>query len=209
METVAFCEIEEYPQRVLRKHWPDVPIYNDVRELTSERLRNDGIPAIDVLCGGFPCQPFSTAAAGRNPPDQLSLEFGRVVWQIMPRYVIAENTERKAFSEQFIGGLRALNYSVYPKFIPASAAGADHERGRWWVCAYPNDKSELPSAIDAEVAQLQEVCAGVWGPENYARAVRVSNGLPYRMDRIKCLGNSVLPQIPELIGKAIMGAENG
>jgi DNA (cytosine-5)-methyltransferase 1 len=57
-ETVALCEIEEYPRRVLQKHWPKVPIYHDVRELTADTLRRDGI-AVDVICGGFPCQDLS------------------------------------------------------------------------------------------------------------------------------------------------------
>ena len=59
METVAFCEIEEFPQKVLAKHWPDVPLYDDVRQLNAARLISDGITDIDVICGGYPCQPFS------------------------------------------------------------------------------------------------------------------------------------------------------
>ncbi|MCP4974599.1 MAG: DNA cytosine methyltransferase, partial [Maribacter sp.] len=60
MKTVAFCEIEEYPRKVLNKHWPDVPIYKDVRSLNYERLKSDGIFP-DVICGGFPCQDISVA----------------------------------------------------------------------------------------------------------------------------------------------------
>jgi DNA (cytosine-5)-methyltransferase 1 len=203
METIAFCEIEDYPRKVLAKHWPDIPIHRDIRELDGKQYRG----TVDVVCGGFPCQPFSTAAAGNNPKDTLSSEFGRVIWQVMPRYIIAENTERKAYSQEFIGGLRALGFSVYPKYIPAAEAGAPHERGRWWLLAYPNNKSEFCSAIDAKVAELSEVCTGVWGAESYARAVRVSNGLPNRVDRLKGLGNAVVPQIPEMIGRAIMEFE--
>jgi len=205
METVAFCEIEEFPRKVLKKHWPDVPIHDDIRTLDGSQYKG----TVEVVCGGFPCQPFSTAAAGKNPEDKLSSEFGRVIWGAMPKYVITENTERKAFSQEFIGGLSALKYKTYPKYIPASNAGAPHERGRWWVVAYPDNKSELPSIINAKVAELQEVCKGVWGAENYARAVRVSNGVPNRMDRIKGLGNAVVPQIPEMIGRAILEVEYG
>lgn len=65
-ETVAFCEIEEYPRRVLAKHWPDVPCYTDVRELSCERLEADGLGGIDIIVGGYPCQPFSTAGQRRG-----------------------------------------------------------------------------------------------------------------------------------------------
>ncbi len=204
-ETVAFCEIEEFPRNVLKKHWPDVPIYEDVREF-------DGVTA-DIVVGGFPCQPFSTAAHGNNPVDYLSSEFGRIVWKVRPKYVIAENTEKKAFSRTFIDGLRALGYEIYPKHIGANEIGADHERSRWWLCAYPHDQSELPSLIDAKVAVMREVRDSVWGAGNYARAIRVPDGLPNRMDRLKwprlkALGNAVVPQIPELLGYAILESMN-
>ena len=88
-ETVAFCEIEEFPRKVLKKHWPDVHIYEDIRKF-------DGVVA-DVVVGGFPCQPFSSAAHGNNPTDYLSQEFGRIVWKVKPKYVIAENTEKRHF----------------------------------------------------------------------------------------------------------------
>ena len=71
METVAFCEIEEYPRKVLAKHWPDIPIYQDVRELTGDRLRQDGITDIDVLCGGFPCQDISLAGNQAGIGNQI------------------------------------------------------------------------------------------------------------------------------------------
>lgn len=65
-ETVAFCEIEEYPRKVLEKHWPGVPIYEDVRTLTASTLARDGI-AVDVICGGFPCQDISFAGRRQQP----------------------------------------------------------------------------------------------------------------------------------------------
>ena len=61
IETVAFCDIEEYPQKILRRRFPNVPIYSDIRELTAEKLKGDGIPKIDIISGGFPCQDVSTA----------------------------------------------------------------------------------------------------------------------------------------------------
>jgi len=93
METVAFCEIEEYPRRVLAKHWPDVPIYNDVRTLTKERLDSDGIGPIDLICGGYPCQPFSTAGKRRGAEDDRHLwpEVNRLISEYRPSWFIGEN----------------------------------------------------------------------------------------------------------------------
>jgi DNA (cytosine-5)-methyltransferase 1 len=127
--------------------------------------------------------------------------------EVRPRYVIAENVAKKAFPEWFIGGLRALNYTVSPANISAADIGADHTRNRWWVVAHPHDDGELQSAINAEAWRVREVRQSIWGPENYARAVRVPNGVPNRLHRLKCLGNAVVPQIPELIGRAILDAE--
>lgn len=204
-ETVAFCEIEEFPRRVLAKHWPHVPCYRDVRELTAERLAADGI-AVDVICGGFPCQPFSSASRGRRVAVDMWPEMARVIAQVRPRYVIAENVQRAPL-ERVAEFLADIGYPrAEPRHIPANAAGADHERGRWWVCAHADDQGELHGAIDAEVAGLQEICHGLWGAGNFARAVRISDGLPHRMDRLAALGNAVVPQIPELIGRAILAS---
>lgn len=93
-ETVAFCEIEKYPQKVLAKHWPGVPIYEDVKELTKKQLDTDGITGIDVITGGFPCQDLSVAGkqegieAGRSG---LWSELCRIISDIRPRYAIVEN----------------------------------------------------------------------------------------------------------------------
>lgn len=202
-ETVAFCEIEEFPRRVLHKHWPDVPCYTDVRELTAAKLAADGI-APDVICGGFPCQPFSSASRGRKVAVDLWPEMSRIIADVRPRIVIAENVQRGPLERvaEFLAGLGYPHPE--PKRISGAAAGADHRRDRWWVCAYADDQGKLSSALNAEVAILPELCRGLWGAGNFARAVRVSDGIPYRVDRIESLGNAVMPQIPEAIGRAIL-----
>ena len=94
METVAFCEIEAYPRKVLAKHWPDVPIYDDVRTLTKERLDKDGIGSVDVICGGFPCQDISIAGKNAGIEGEKSglwKEFRRVIDETRPKYTIIEN----------------------------------------------------------------------------------------------------------------------
>ncbi len=92
-KTVAFCEIESFPRKVLAKHWPEVPIYEDVRQLTVERLATDGI-SVDVICGGFPCQDISVAGKGAGLAGERSglwSEFARLIGEIRPRYAIVEN----------------------------------------------------------------------------------------------------------------------
>lgn len=203
-ETVAFCEIEPFPRRVLAKHWPKVPIYEDVRTLTADTLRRDGI-AVDVICGGFPCQPFSTASRGRRVAIDLWPEFARIVAENLPQCVIAENVQEAAVAHA-AKYLRSFGYRTDYRRISADDAGADHQRHRWWVTAYADAQSELHIAIDAEVAKLSEICRGLWGPDNYSRAIRVPDGLSDRVDRVASLGNAVVPQIPELIGRAILEA---
>lgn len=212
METVAFCEIEEFPQKVLRKHWPDVCQFHDIAEIdgyTDIVLPNGDVVEPDVICGGFPCQAFSTASHGRKVAKDLWPEMRRVVWLHMPKWVIAENVQKKPI-EKAKKDLELLNYAVWIRRIGAHEAGADHKRDRWWLVAHADNQSEFYSTINAKVAELPELCEGVWSAENYASAVRVSDGVSAGMDRrrLKALGNAVVPQIPEIIGRAIMEIES-
>lgn len=254
-ETVAFCEIEEFPRRVLQKHWPDVPCYRDVRELTAERLAADGI-AVDVICGGFPCQDISTAGKGAGlAGDRSGLwsEIARLVGELRPRFVIVENVAAllgRGLGD-VLGDLAALGYDAEWHCIPASAIGAPHRRDRVWIVAYPsvmqrdggklygkhcesqvseprnrsgsvaladamrfNVKGKQPSLTDAQKWTGQIIRSigssnngsGWWASE--PAVGRVANGVPDRAHRLKGLGNAVVPQIPELIGNAILEAIN-
>jgi DNA (cytosine-5)-methyltransferase 1 len=200
MRTVAFVEIDPFCRRVLAKHWPDVPCYDDVRSLTADRLRADGI-APDVICGGFPCQPFSSAARGRNRGDgNLWSEMRRIVSECQPDWIICENVidlDRLAL-RQVVADLEGLGYQIAPPFeIPACAVGHDHRRARLWICGHTDSKGKSSRAIDDEVARLSR-------HRNRARRVGAAYGLPTRMDRLRVLGNAVVPQIPKIIGRAIM-----
>lgn len=201
METVAFCEIDHNARNVLKKHWPQVPIYKDIRTITKY-----GLPHVDLICGGFPCQPFSKASRGRQVATDLWPQMLRVIKIFSPEWVIAENVSAEPIITAF-NDLTSRGYKCERRNIKATDCGADHQRSRWWVIAHADDESEFSGPLDDEVAQLPEICKGLWGHENYARAFRVSDGLPGRMDRLKQLGNSVLPQIPEVIGRVIMGME--
>ena len=200
-KTVAFCEIDPFCRKVLAKHWPDVPCHDDVE--TREFEEGEA----DVITGGFPCQPFSTASRGRRVEISLWPAMLRAILHVRPKYIIAENVSEVAikWSEHTLNGYNG--YRTIRKRISGIDAGADHQRHRWWLIAHTNDKSKLSKCINEKMGLLPEICLDLWGRENYARAIRVSNGLPYRMDRIKALGNTVIPQIPEMIGRAILEAE--
>jgi DNA (cytosine-5)-methyltransferase 1 len=238
METVAFCEIEPFCRRVLAKHWPGVPIYEDVRELTADRLVSDGVGPIDVICGGFPCQDISTAGMGVGLSGERSglwREFRRLIEEIRPRFAVIENVSRLRSKglEDILGGISSIGYDAEWHCVPASAVGARHRQDRVWVLAYTPDeiRRKNPRRMDG----CQEACgretqvgpvwerlwsAGHDGPaqgcENFREprgwgvepsVGRVVDGFPGIVDRGAALGNAVVPQIPEMIGRAIMGTQ--
>ena len=211
MRTVAFCEIEPFCRRVLAKHWPNIPCYDDIRTLTAERLQADGI-SVDVICGGFPCQDISVAGQGAGIDGERSglwKEYARLIGEIRPRYVIVENVAALLGRGlgRVLGDLAALGFDAEWHCIPAAAVGAPHRRDRVWVVA--NSASER-----LEGAKLfrrgHNVGAFIsdedwWGIE--PNVGRVAHGVPARVDRLRSLGNAVVPQIPEIIGRAILQAE--
>jgi DNA (cytosine-5)-methyltransferase 1 len=141
-KTVAFCEIEPFPRRVLAKHWPEVPCYHDVRELTADQLAADGI-GIDVICGGFPCQDISFAGKGAGLAGERSglwSEYARLIGELQPRYAIVENVSALLSRglADVLGDLAALGYDAEWHCIPASAVGAPHRRDRIWIIAHAN-----------------------------------------------------------------------
>jgi len=145
-ETVAFCEIEEFPRKVLKKHWPDVPIYEDVRTLTNERLKADGITGIEVVTGGFPCQDLSVAGNQKGIEAERSglwSELARIIGDIRPRYAIVENVtalingDNGRWFGRVLGDLAEIGYDCEWHCIPASELGAHHHRDRVWIICYP------------------------------------------------------------------------
>jgi DNA (cytosine-5)-methyltransferase 1 len=203
-ETVAFCEIEDFSRRVLAKHWPEVPCYDDIIALTGSRLAADGI-AIDVITGGFPCQAHSHAARGNNTARDFWPEMARMVSEVKPRFVIAENVQRKPIAraaEFFV----ELGMSCDVVCIPADVIGADHRRSRWWAVAHTHKDGEFSRALDAEASKLPQIRGGVWGAANYRNAIRISDGVSPKLGEVRAFGNAVIPQIPELIGHAILSS---
>lgn len=223
-KTVAFCEIDKAAQAVLRKHWSEVPIYDDVRTLTSDRLAADGI-AVDVICGGFPCQDLSIAGKGAGLEGERSglwWEYHRLIGELQPAVVIVENVAEllgRGFGD-VLGSLAALGYNVWWDCIPAFAVGADHERDRVWAVATHDHQARLSRGLQARAdsPDARDIGARVGlalaDPPSFSREhgpLRPlmggrAHGIPGRVDRLKQLGNAVVPQIPELIGRAILAS---
>jgi len=134
-ETVAFCEIEAFPRAVLKKNWPEVPCHEDVRKLTGEQ-----VGPIDLICGGYPCQPFSVAGQRNGASDDRHLwpEFMRLVDELRPTWVIGENVAGHISMglDNVLSDLENSNYTCRTFVIPACATDAPHRRHRVWTVAY-------------------------------------------------------------------------
>lgn len=272
MRTVAFCEIEPFCRAVLAKHWPGVPCYDDVRTLTATRLAADGIGAVDVICGGYPCQPFSHAGKqrGEQDPRHLWPEMRRLVGEVRPAWVVAENVVGHVTLglDQVLSDLEADGYAGRAIVVPAAAVNAPHIRQRVWIVARDRDRDRKSAcSVDAEASRLpgdlpdaagqrrQEDVLDVEGEESlwtqagFAAGVRphvadadiarsqghgrlreragertartgrrtvpcewlpepgvgrVAHGVPRRVDRLRALGNAVVPQVVQVIGEAIL-----
>lgn len=139
MKTVAFCEIEEFPQKVLQKHWPKVPIYEDVRTLTAARLAADGVPGCDVVTAGFPCQPYSVAGFRMGDEDDRALwpEVARIVKEFRPDWFIGENVVGivDMALDGVLADLEGLGYSTRTFDIPACAVGLQTLERHIWIVA--------------------------------------------------------------------------
>jgi DNA (cytosine-5)-methyltransferase 1 len=303
-KTVAFCEIDPFCRRVLAKHWPQVPCYDDVRTLTGARLAADGI-AVDVICGGFPCQDVSTAgkrAGLEGARSGLWSEYRRLISELRPRFLIVENVPGllSLGLGTVLGDLSEIGFDAVWDCVPACAIGAPHRRDRVWLVAHASgtgrqqvagSASGHESPHEGRPAQSHHLTPGHgegngatalanansrgcererepehgqqqgtprrepngcgagrrWGRKALANANshidqrgacfvpvgrvrrsreasddgdpgrtqwssepdvgRVAHGVPNRVDRLRALGNAVVPQIPELIGRAILEAQ--
>ena len=257
IETVAFCEREPYCQRVLAKHWPSVPICNDIHDLEGTEYGT-----VELITGGYPCQPFSLAGKRQGAADDRHLwpELRRVVKAARPAWVLCENVAGHITMglDAVLSDLDSIGYSCGAVVIPACAVNARHRRDRVWIMAnrkqsglerhagYGANRSE-PGRFGAEAdrsACSGSVCrpmanaseqqrdrrgygAGWWerepleairhareggGKENglsipESLLGRVAHGIPARVDRLRGLGNAIVPQVAAEIIRAMMLAD--
>lgn len=303
LEIMAFCEIDKFCQKVLNKHWPDVPIIEDIRSLDEETFTDstgNGLEIggmaqqksprfsdghckiskarIDLLTGGFPCQPFSVAGKRKGNADERALwpEMLRVIKIFRPRWIIGENVAGfvNMGLDDSCADLEAEGYEVQPFVIPACAVNAPHRRDRVWIVATLNTNDEglqgeqqhgtskdgqprkSISKLGQDVADTtgdgctegavirREIPKESWRAEpdfgiessgikewwavepdvgNLVNGLsrqlarfdrepdipRVAKGIPDRVNKLKALGNAVVPQIPMIIMQAIKLIDNG
>ena len=176
MQTAAFCEYDDKARKVLKKNWPDVPIFDDVRTLNKELLESRGIYDIGLICGGYPCQPFSLAGERRGAEDDRHLwpEMFRLVKELRPTWVIGENVAGHITMglDEVLADLESEGYTARPFIIPACAVDAPHRRDRVWIVANSicgsrwnsesivrrrNDKAKWPQNPDPIARSSQNV----------------------------------------------------
>jgi len=295
VETVAFCDFDQYCQKVLKKNFPGVPVYGDVKELNHDKLKADGIDQIDIITGGYPCQPFSVAGRkkGEEDPRHVWPEMFRLIQELRPTWVIGENVggHIKLGLDSVLENLESEGYSARTFSISASSIGANHKRERVWIVAHSNEMqrqflrgqkseqrqetfegtsersgtpismanserlgrtegTEKSKELEREESSDQldhcgEGCTKCQSCQTMANSEgsnrnehetnrehgkaspqeifgdgssvcgvsawwsvepsvgRVAHGVPDRVDRLKCLGNSVVPQIPYVIGLSL------
>jgi DNA (cytosine-5)-methyltransferase 1 len=196
-------EIDPFCRKVLEKHWPNVRRYEDVRTVGDEMGR------VDVVCGGFPCQPFSSASRGRRQGSgddrYLWPAMLRIIDRLRPTWVVAENVTHldNLALENVVSDLEAHHYQVAPPLeVPACAFGFDHWRPRLWILGYANGDSKPGVSVDAEVAGMP------WDRDD-SGSVGAAHGVSGRLDarRMGALGNAIVPQIAQWIAERIKDAE--
>jgi DNA (cytosine-5)-methyltransferase 1 len=294
MTCVGQVENDPYCLKVLEKHWPDVPRWGDIRDVTEETLadafsiwghggnggsmgnspskeesgkpkfgrppsfiRNSGegrnkhkdktaVPTVDLICGGYPCQPFSHAGKRQGEEDDRHLwpEMYRLLVALRPTWFLAENVAGHITMglDQVLSDLEAEGYTSQTIIVPACAVDAPHRRDRCWVVAdanrsgQPTDQGSVRTQRGNDLGRRSQDVADAKGvpkrprlrkdgtkPSQWVKPSnsggdgwrwlpepdvgRVAHGVPSRVDRLKCLGNAVVPQIPEIIGRAILTAE--
>lgn len=208
-------EKEEFCRRVLAKHWPDVARHDDVRTFPPE----EGDWRVDVICGGDPCQANSAAVgAGVSKHESLGGEFIRIVDALRPRVVVRENPTHARKDApwpwwRFRSELESLGYAVLPFRLRACCFGAFHQRDRLFLLAELADANcERLERWQAEEEGRKpgqsegRIHAGDWLAVSAPRGLGSRAGFPRYVDRVRGLGNAVVPQVAEWIGRRIVEA---
>lgn len=235
-------ENDKYCRRILRKHWPEVPKYGDIKTVNFDRLER-----VDLIAGGFPCQPVSNAGKRLAQADERWLwpEFTRAIRALSPRFILVENVPGllvRGFGD-VLGDLAAIGYDAEWDVLSAADFGAPHIRKRVLLVAYANGDGQGRRADQQESEQERAIQTNPIAdgeertladadhqrhPTNqqgqsgsiFSGAViessdwwqvepdvgRVAYGIPHRVDRIRVLGNAVVPQVAEWIGRRLLEA---
>jgi DNA (cytosine-5)-methyltransferase 1 len=245
-KTVQFVEIDSFCQKVLTKNFPNIPIHGDIKTFNGTKYRG----AIDILTGGFPCQPYSTAGKRKGKEDDRHLwpEMLRIIREVQPSWVVGENVRGLTnwngglVFDEVQAHLETEGYQVLPFLLPACAVNAPHRRDRIWFIAYADKRGRQEYELCSRgnlfkewvnpVGTIANSCGnilqrgintknnetpngyalrgnsldGTAGFQNFPTQPAICRGnarIPNRMDRIKSLGNAVVPQLVFEIFKAI------
>lgn len=198
-------ESDPFCRRVLERHWPDAVRYDDVRTATASLL-----PAVDILCGGSPCQGFSSAGKGKGFDDERSglwREFARLAGELGPRVVVVENVASGArrWLPFVRRDLHVLGYGTRAYALSAADVGAPHLRRRIFVVAHADRERQLPQGnAVSEVRRRPRDRAPAprpWAPHVAVR--HMADGIPRRLDWERALGNACVPACSEVIGRIV------
>jgi DNA (cytosine-5)-methyltransferase 1 len=183
---ICMVEIERFCTRVLEARFPGAHMESDVRAFSGELWRD----RFDLLCAGFPCQPFSTASRGRRTAIDLWPEILRVVAESRAPMVFLENVQREPIYRA-AQDLHALGYRGAVAPLSSAQVGAPHDRRRWWLLAHTDDTQQPMLSINAEVASSSEA-ESPWDALP-SGLLGMDDGVPDRMARLRALGNAVVP----------------
>jgi len=200
MQCAWQVEIDPYCQRVLHKHWPEVPKHDDIRTFEPT--------PVDVVVGGFPCQDISQAGNREGIKGKRSGlwdQYARIICEIRPRFVVVENVESLRFKgrglHRVLGDLADCGYDAEWCCVPAGAFGAPHIRERLFLVGYADGPP--PDIFSTASSPRNTVGESDWWAVE-PRVGRVVNGVPDRVDRLRGCGNAVVPQVAEWIGRRLM-----
>jgi DNA (cytosine-5)-methyltransferase 1 len=216
MRVIWQSEIDPYASRVLKKHWPEVTNHGDIKKIDWANVEPP-----DVICGGYPCQPFSLAGKrnGEDDPRHLWPWVRESLRVLRPRYAILENVR----GHLSLGGttvireLASIGYNAEWRLISAASVGAVHRRERLIIVAYPNGGeldgehvngtdttafTEVPPVFSISRRSSNKGPFSHWLLE--PGVGRVANGIPARVDRLRGLGNAVVPQVAEIVGRLVV-----
>ena len=236
MNVIWQSEIEPYACKVLKKHWPEVVNHGDIKE-----IKWGNIVPPDIICGGYPCQPFSTAGLrkGEDDPRHLWPWVRQAISELRPRYAILENVRGHLSmgGMSVVGELATLGYDAEWRIVSAASVGANHRRDRIIIVAYPQEQHSdvqpdyfghrsRPEKVSqpGNSSWTQDVAYPDFQPRYIQRTRtvfqpntercswwetepdvgRMADGIPNRLDRLRGLGNAVVPQVAEAIGRLVM-----
>ena len=220
VKTVWQVEKDSFCQKVLKKHWPNTLLLDDVK-----KVNKNTVPPIDMLIGGFPCQSISVAGnrEGLENEEKSGLwwEMFRIIGDLRPRIVVLENVSNviRLGGSAVVGSLASIGYNLEWKIVRASDFGAPHRRARWFCVAYSNRKRSTQQPLHSVTMGKSRIIerrsgknARIHKRHDWKRfpvespLCRGNDGISYRLDRIKALGNAIVPACSEYVGRCILNS---